>query len=360
MSIRKMASLERRPVLLVVLCVSNGFALTVERILVSVSMIFCAALLPGAAYAACSQGSGGVYAIQVALPASVSIPRDAGIGTTIAEGTVTVPFNASSPTGVYCDAATTAVYSNLVGDAVTGTVMPTRVPGVGYQILVGGNYYAAGTVSLPASTFYGSSCGQSAVGSKCYGYIGSPLTVRLVKTAMIVNSATVPGGQIFSLAIGGITSSTVSLASSTQVVAQTCTVTTPSVAVSLGTVKASVFTGVGSTSSSTPFQIGLNCSGVASNVGITFTDVNNPDNTTSILSLTSASTAAGVGIQIVSGESPVGFGPDSSAAGSTNQVMLGTISNTSRNIPFAGRYVQTGSIAPGTVDGVATFNMSYQ
>ena len=90
------------------------------------------------------------------------------------------------------------------------------------------------------------------------------------------------------------------------------------------------------------------------------TDVNNPDNTTSILSLTSASTAAGVGIQIVSGESPVGFGPDSSAAGSTNQVMLGTISNTSRNIPFAGRYVQTGSIAPGTVDGVATFNMSYQ
>ena len=194
MSIRKMASLERRPVLLVVLCVSNGFALTVERILVSVSMIFCAALLPGAAYAACSQGSGGVYAIQVALPASVSIPRDAGIGATIAEGTVTVPFNASSPTGVYCDAATTAVYSNLVGDAVTGTVMPTRVPGVGYQILVGGNYYAAGTVSLPASTFYGSSCGQSAVGSKCYGYIGSPLTVRLVKTAMIVNSATVPGG----------------------------------------------------------------------------------------------------------------------------------------------------------------------
>jgi type 1 fimbria pilin len=339
---------------------SGRRAVAVKRVLASLSMMLCAIVLPAVAHATCTQGVGGVYTAQVSLPAIVSIPRDAVVGTVIAQGTANVPFSTSSPTGVYCDADTTAVFTNLVGGAATGNVMPTSVPGIGYQIQAAGNYDATATVSLPASTFSGSNCGQNAAGSKCYGYIGSPLTVQIVKTATIVGSATVPGGQIFSLTIGGITSSMVSLANSTQILVQTCSVTTPSVAVPLGSVKASVFTGVGSPSAPTSFQIGLNCSGVTSNVGITFTDINNPANTTNVLSLTPASTAKGVGIQILSGGLPVDFGPDSSEAGNTNQVMIGTMSNTSQNIPFTGRYVQTGGITPGTADGVATFTMSYQ
>lgn len=59
--------------------------------------------------------------------------------------------------------------------------------------------------------------------------------------------------------------------------------------------------------------------------------------------------------------SAVSFGPDSSVAGNTNQWLVGNAISGQMNIPLTVKYVQTAqTIKAGTVNGVATFTMSYQ
>lgn len=312
---------------------------------------------PLRANAQCSLGSAGAQAFNITLPATATIPRDAPVGTVLAQGSANFTFNSAAPSGVHCTSAATAVYANLIGGASTNGVMPTSLSGVGFTVQTNGTAINSGTVSLPA-TFFTTGCGNTTV---CYGYLGGPITVALVKTGPITGTQVFPAGQVLSLTVGGIVAATVSVANPVQVMGQTCTVTTPSVSVSLGTVASKTFTSVGSSSTPTSFQIGLNCTGVTTNVGITFTDATNPGNATSTLSLTDDSSATGVGIQILYSGSPVQYGADSSVAGNAGQVMLGSINDTSQNLNFSGRYVQTGSaVTAGTADGIATFTMSYQ
>ncbi|WP_432240290.1 fimbrial protein [Herbaspirillum robiniae] len=150
------------------------------------------------------------------------------------------------------------------------------------------------------------------------------------------------------------------------VVAQTCAVTTSSVSVNLtpeGGLRASSFTGVNATSTPVGFSLGLNCSGTAAKVGLTLTDVRNPGNTAAILPLTAASTATGLGVQILRNNSPLNFGRDSSVAGNANQLMLATVDGSTGRIdfPFTARYIQTASrVTAGTANAIATATFSYQ
>jgi len=147
----------------------------------------------------------------------------------------------------------------------------------------------------------------------------------------------------------------------------TCTVATKTIDVPLGPVLSKRFTGVGSTSPEKPFKIALTCSGgdagTSTRPFVTLTDKTNPGNRSTTLSLTQESGAAGVGIQILKDGTVLGYGPDSSAAGNTNQWSAGTIAQgtTSYEIPLSAHYVQTSpTITPGSADGRATFTMSYQ
>jgi len=148
----------------------------------------------------------------------------------------------------------------------------------------------------------------------------------------------------------------------------TCSVSTPSVTVPLASVEGSSFKGVGSTSAAQPFQLGLACSGgnagTSTNTYITFTDANQLGNTSTTLTLASgAGAAGGLGLQILNGGTPIGYGPDSSATGNTNQWKVATIAQgvSTIAIPLSVRYIQTGnSVTPGSVTGRATFTMSYQ
>jgi type 1 fimbria pilin len=142
-------------------------------------------------------------------------------------------------------------------------------------------------------------------------------------------------------------------------------VTTPAVTVPLGSVAQSTFTGVGSTSQAKSFNIGLNCAGGAANVTAsvytTLTDQNNPGNVSNTLSLTSSSTAKGVGIQVLNGGTVISFGPDSAVVGNTNQWVAGQTGNGGFIIPLTARYVQTASaVTAGTANALATFTMGYQ
>ncbi|WP_425497095.1 fimbrial protein [Paraburkholderia humisilvae] len=137
--------------------------------------------------------------------------------------------------------------------------------------------------------------------------------------------------------------------------------TTPAISVSLPAMSSSVFQRVGSTAGAQTTSINLNCPSSTIRVFITLTDSTTPSNTSTTLSLKPGSTAQGVGLQILNAGNPVSFGPDSPSAGTTNQWLAGVSNGGVMSIPLVIQYVQTESLVrPGTVNGVATFTMSYQ
>jgi type 1 fimbria pilin len=339
-------------------------ATVATKAVLSACAVILTMLLPAVAHAQCSQGSGGAPSLMISIASPITVARDAAVGSVIGQGTATVSFNSANPFGVYCTADASAVYTNLQGGSSAGAnnVMPIGTTGIGYTLQVSGQYFPTGTRTLPASFFQPASCSQAA-GGKCYAYLGPTATLQLIKLSPLISSQTLPAGQYFSTTVGGFNAGTVSLAGAVQIANQTCKVTTTSIGVSLGDVPLSQFTAVGSTSNTVPFQIGLNCSGVATNYYITFTDSNNPANDSNALSLASGSSASGVGIQILKSGNPVSFGPDSSVAGNLNQIFLGTSAGSGSvvSLPFGGRYVKTNStMTAGSANGVATFTMSYQ
>ena len=145
----------------------------------------------------------------------------------------------------------------------------------------------------------------------------------------------------------------------------TCQVSTPSVVMPLGSVPTTAFRGIGSHAGSVTRNIALSCingSGGARDVFITLTDQTVRSNRSDLLSLTAASQAKGVALQIVrSGNITVRYGADSSVVGNPNQWFVTTTDNGTVQIPLTARYVQTAqSIQPGSANGVATFTMSYR
>jgi len=357
----------------------RGCRVKIKRVLALAPLLLCVLMLmPNRALAACSYGAAqAAEVLNVTMPANVTIPRDAPLGTVIAIGTITsAALGGTTPTwGVYCDSASTYSYTNMMpgGNTVSNAIWPTGMAGIGYQLMGNtGTAVSTASGSLPASYFNtgsGTGCPTQATGQKCYVTFAGPLgktTVKFINTGPLTGSYTIPAGDVMQVWIGGMLATDVRLANSIQVLGQTCAVTTPSIPVTLGNIKSSVFTATGTKSPAVPFTIGLNCTGVATNVGITFTDNTNTGNTTNILSLTPSTAlpnATGVGIQIVqqSNGTAVKYGPDSAVAGNVNQIMLGASNSSVQSYTFSGQYISTASkVTGGPANGVATFTMSYQ
>lgn len=112
------------------------------------------------------------------------------------------------------------------------------------------------------------------------------------------------------------------------------------------------------------FSIGIQCDGGIS-VRATMTDVSNPTNTSDILRLSGESKASGIGLKLYRGGQPaaVKFGPDSSAAGTTNQWLVGNSSSVGSvfSLPFAVRYVKTApNVQAGPFRAASSITFSYQ
>jgi type 1 fimbria pilin len=148
-------------------------------------------------------------------------------------------------------------------------------------------------------------------------------------------------------------------ANSTAIVASACKVTMPSIAVELPAVSSRTLSKVGTTAGAQSTSIDLTCP-LSTRVFITLTDSAKPTNTSNILTLKPDATAQGVGLQILNANGPVSYGADSSVADNKNQWLVGTSSGGVLKIPLTVRYIQTAaSVRPRTVNGVATFTMSY-
>ncbi|MBP0598903.1 fimbrial protein [Herbaspirillum sp. LeCh32-8] len=135
---------------------------------------------------------------------------------------------------------------------------------------------------------------------------------------------------------------------------RSCTVTTKSISVSLSSaagLPVKSFTGVGSTSPAIPFNLELDCSASQSDVYITLNGVLNPINSRT-LSLTTESTATGVGVQILRNGLTYIFG---------SRAFLITARNNLVTIPLSARYIQTASnVTVGQANSAATVTLSYQ
>ncbi|AMV46692.1 fimbrial protein [Paraburkholderia caribensis] len=146
-----------------------------------------------------------------------------------------------------------------------------------------------------------------------------------------------------------------------QFVHATCSISQSNVYVYLPNAGTKAFaSGIGAVTPSQPFQLSLDCA-TGAKVLITLTDSVNPSNRTNTLTLSSDSTAQGVGIQVLNSTgSPVSFGADSAAPGNANQWLIGDSPNGKLLVPLGARYVRTGTVSAGSIKALATFTMSYQ
>ncbi|OXI18974.1 fimbrial protein [Burkholderia sp. AU15512] len=251
-------------------------------------------------------------------------------------------------------------YASGVGTVGANNIYPTNIPNVGIRIL-DPNRMVPYPFADPGVWWN--------VASWSTDYV--PI-IQLIKTGNITEGGVLSGAYAEYRYRGSDGQTMVSFQYANPVLVTpkvpTCNVTTPAISVPMGTTLATkTFTGVGSTAPAQHFSINLACSGgdagTAVNIYATLTDVTTPANRSSMLSLSSTSTATGVGIQILKDDTVLSYGPDSSALDNPNRWFAGKVrqGETGLTIPLQARYVQTESeITPGSANANASFTMSYQ
>lgn len=328
------------------------------RHLLPVSWLFSLFMLPLPAWAKCSlQGWNIQFTGTVATPTIIN--ENYSIGSVVYSRVATLQNTGTGSYHIACD--NDSYYLEGAGTESGGTYS-TSINNLGMRIIWEGTapYTAAllkrnGRHSLPANN----------------------MTIELVKNGELSSGGVLNG--IFARVYSGTSSNaselmatlflsgsiTVNIASRPR--PPTCQVSTGDIGVTLPPASLADFKGVGSVTASRDFSIELTCSGGAANTRLTafttLTDVTNPANRSSTLTLTSTSKARGIGIQVLSNNVPVSFGADSGSLGNANQWNAGQVTQgqSKLQIPLSARFVQTaGRVAPGVAYGQATFTMSYQ
>lgn len=299
---------------------------------------------------------------------TVSVPPNTPPNTVVA--TVTVQVNGATVGKQYahCSDAGRFYWQIQSGQNGANHVGSTTVEGIGYMATLSGG-------GLPDMTTNSSTNAANVAGGLATPTFSSQwnLTVKLVTTGAPIQpgplslNPTGPGqrsrvGIFYVGSSGGRLFSATMPDNATTITSAACSVTTPSSTLPLDPVSAGAFSGVGSTAGGASVSLGINCPNAASKVFVTLTDNASPTNVGNILSLRPDSTAGGVKLQIFNPDgTPVSFGPDSSVAGNTNQWLVGQAVSGQMSIPLTVKYIQTEqTIRGGTVNGVATFTMSYQ
>jgi type 1 fimbria pilin len=301
------------------------------------------ATMPGRTWAKCffDQGSSqGTYS--VALPATIvndpSIPLDSVLYTSYATAinhSVSVTCDSTGGNdrwGLLNNAGTTP--------ATTSNLFPIGTTGVSYRVLQNGNYiYPYGYFNLGNNSWYEA----------------DTVTIELVKTGAIANGTSLQGSLAsFKAGTPGnfIYDAVINLANRLTFTTPACQVSTASVTVTLPTVTAQAFGGVGSVAGTTSFQIGLSCSSGAI-VRITLDTATPVAGKPGVIAPSSGG-AGGVGVQLLdsSGVTPVQFGVAQT---------IGATPNGALSVNYFARYYQTGSaVSTGLLGATATFTLSYQ
>jgi type 1 fimbria pilin len=300
-----------------------------------------------------------------AMPSTLVIPRDlpvgAQIGADIRTGSYTV-FNNCSKTSTGYQNVGFGINATFVRSITGARLYATGIPGVSYSLSVtppGG--CSVGTIG--DSTGYQGNpnmralCGNDGVWrTVTYQYI-----LRFYKTSAVTGSGNVgslAAGYAFvaftgsgfiapyaNLTVTGMTAKTT-----------TCSVTNSNINVNLDTAKGRDFSGIGSTTGSTAFNIGLSNCDAGLNVSMKLSPGSGGSSNKSLGLLTTdgTSTASGLALQLMYNNAPVQLDTAFKVLGSA------TTDGGTYQIPLAVRYYQSGEkITSGTVNSNATFTMTY-
>lgn len=307
-------------------------------------------VLPGAAQALCTR-SAVLGSFALSMGGAITVPVDAPIGTILRSTTFRVPGVNAGAQYATCDSGGGNIYwAYKAGPVVTNRTVFTSSSGIGYHATL---------------TDFGPLDARQVQGANAKPTFAADqyVTVDLIKTGPIS-----PGtyrfqnnGVVGIFFVGDTALEYFRVTGNDFTVQSTsCLVNTKSVDVDMGTVTPTELPSVNSVSPRVSnFSLDLSCQS-GSNVYVTFTDNQNPTNSSNRLGLASSSSASGVAIQVLKDGTPVLFGPDSSAPGTLNQIPLGAAPDGKLTVPLAARYIRTGTLVPGSVHGVATFTFSYQ
>ncbi|WP_423369618.1 fimbrial protein [Burkholderia sp. LMG 32019] len=327
----------------------------------------CLALAPIWALAACTANTTDgkdhyIVSVSGFNPPPFS-PGDIPIGGVIYEATAKGLLfkNAANPSSpsTSCDLLTNT-YVTGIGTLGANNIYPTTIPNIGVRILApNGKFFPFVDNFPPWRTVSWST--------------GYPPKIQLIKTGNITAPGVLTGAYARYTANSAAGQTLVEYQFASPVIVTprvpTCNVESPSsIPVPMGRVmSATTFSGVGSTAPPQSFSIKLRCSGgdleTTTRAFVTLTDAANPGNTSKTLSLSRDATATGVGIQILKDDVVLGYGPDSSAAGNTNQWYAGTVKQgqVGMSIDLQARYIQTApKITAGRAPAAATYTLSYQ
>lgn len=301
------------------------------------------------AHSLCSARNGWTekdYALQIP---NLSISRDTPVNSVIY--TQTLAFYTAGVVYAQCT-GTNMFYGRYrngwVANSSTG-VAPTNIEGVGIRITETADYVYGGNYNT--RRVFG-----SATMDVKFGFTGSvppkPPTVELIKTGPIKSGAFTTG-RVVGINVNNIYwMSSISI-SGGSVSSTGCTVNNTSITVPMGVVQRTAFSGVGSTSPITSFDIPLSCDD-NTKVNITFNATHDASAAPGVIALNSSGgvgVASGVGIQLLSGNVPVILGASTS---------IGTVSGETYIVPLGARYYQTqGTVTAGQANGTATFTLTY-
>ncbi|MBW8248662.1 fimbrial protein [Enterobacter mori] len=250
----------------------------------------------------------------------------------------------------------------VIVDGMNYTIFETGVPGVGYII---GLKDFNGTQYIPLQS--GITQSYPADGTNGYAQdLGWSAKVTFIKTGTALKSGvyqipTIDAAVLTAYNNEVKTAKVIINPTTITVTASGCTVGTKNASVDLGTLDIRTLPTVGSTSPSGTFTVSLTCDANVA-VNAVMTDQTTPSNTSSVVKLTGDSTASGVGVQFFyNGTGPLMMGPDSSAAGTTNQFFIqSTTAAQTLSLPFQAQYIRTGELVPGSANALASITFSYQ
>lgn len=320
---------------------------------------------------------------------TVYIPRDAKVGSAI--GTIDLSSRIHDPTGleVRCmndgsvllefeAQATAPIFPGPLdpvdGEDLTGKVLQTNIPGVGARIKLGipfdgrsaNSFHPVG--GFPTVPFQGLNDHRQMLSPLTFGPMNSRIT--LVKTGTIATGPNLlDGSELFS---GSVTTlgRVLSYGLTGTVITAQCTVGGNPVSadpVQLGEWESADFTGPGFTTTAVPFSITLsNCATDTTTPGFVATaniqldgvrgSVPVAPTTSGVFSLTTDSTAQGMGIQILQAD---GVTPMELQA----EVPLIAIAPGNTVLNFNARFYQTAAsnaIRPGIAKGALSFTLTYK
>lgn len=298
--------------------------------------------LPLGAHAKCSYSSGGPTTVTFSLPPAITIAADAAVGTVLATSAQTAPL---SPPVISCNGQgnwmTYGVTNTRGGYLADNITYETGIPGLGYRLTHPDDYLTAYPLNgelLSESTFSVTS------------------GLELIKTGPIASGSVLAAGQLgrwrWDDNKGNVLyPESFILGNAVTFTTPSCTIVTDPINVTLPTVTSGAFTGVGSTSGKTPFQITLNCPAGAAVTNITMHSTA-PDSHQGVVQPAGAGYAGGIGVQVLD---------NNSNAVVFDQQTVVSPPNATTAIPYFAQYFQTAAtVSGGPVKATVTFDIFYQ